>query len=59
MAVVTLCCRRLTLCGAFRPALTRARTSARAEGEEVEVEQAVPATDEDIIEEDTDGPMNT
>jgi len=36
----------------------RARKSAQAKGKEVEVEQAAPATDEDITEEDTDSPSN-
>ncbi|KEY58602.1 hypothetical protein SRDD_28500 [Serratia sp. DD3] len=36
----------------------RARKSAQAKGKEAEVEQAVPATDEDFTEEDTDSPSN-
>ena len=36
----------------------RARKSAQAKGKEAEVEQAVPATDDDITEEETDTPSN-
>ena len=36
----------------------RARKSAQAKVKEVEVEQAVPATDDGIIEEDIDSPPN-
>ncbi|ATD28103.1 hypothetical protein FORC55_2119 [Vibrio cholerae] len=36
----------------------RARKSAQAKGKEAEVEQAVPSTDDDITEEETDNPAN-
>jgi hypothetical protein len=36
----------------------RARKSAQAKGKEAEVEQAVPSTDDDITEEETDTPSN-
>lgn len=36
----------------------RARKSAKAKGKEAEVEQAVPSTDDDITEEETDNPAN-
>nr|ELR5059377.1 hypothetical protein [Providencia rettgeri]ELR5088821.1 hypothetical protein [Providencia rettgeri] len=36
----------------------RARKSAQAKGKEAEVEQAVPSTDDDITEEETDIPTN-
>ncbi|WP_282174687.1 hypothetical protein [Vibrio diabolicus] len=36
----------------------RARKSAQAKGKEAEVEQAVPSTDDDITEEETDNPTN-
>ncbi|WP_459170623.1 hypothetical protein [Enterobacter hormaechei] len=36
----------------------RARKSAKAKGKEAEVEQAVPSTDDEITEEETDTPAN-
>lgn len=36
----------------------RARKSAQAKGKEAEVEQAVPSTDDDITDEETDNPAN-
>ena len=36
----------------------RARKSAQAKGKEAEVEQAMPSTDDDITEEETDSPSN-